>query len=252
MKLKTCITILWISLGLATSAQRTKETLREKHEEQLLQRGFFGISAGASIPVLEFGSTDFSVASSGYATLGNNWRFQFSYEAFEMLGVSITYNIQQWRVNSTALASDLQAANTNVQVQQLSMEDYRLSGMFLGVFMPLRMPYTTFELKAQVGYNTGNLPELNYRVRISNGDIYRIQIKEVTASDPAYLIGMQLKRRLYKDLLITGYANFLYSEQRYENIFVYNLTQGFSVRARDYTQYYHAINAGLGLALQFN
>ncbi len=252
MKLKTCITILWISIGLTTSAQRSRETLREKHEEHILQRGFFGMSAGASFPVLEFGSTDFSVPSSGYAGTGSNLNFQFSYEAFDMLGLSATYNIQQWRVNSAALAADLQAANTSVQVQQLSMEDYRLSGMFLGVFVPLRMPNTTFEIKAQMGYNNGNLPELNYNVRISTGDIYRIQIKEVTASDPAYIIGMQVKRRLYKDLLITGYANFLYSEQRYENIYVYNLTQGFAVRARDYTQYYHAINAGLGLAVQFN
>ncbi|MFA6261716.1 MAG: hypothetical protein WC760_09620 [Bacteroidia bacterium] len=225
-------------------------------EDLFLKRGIVSLEGGASFPVMDYAVTDFT-PSSGYANVGFQGRLSMSYEYTRYFGIKLMYLYNQNPFNDEAFKHDFEPIHPYVfpgsTYQNIQTKPYVLSGLMLGVVMPLRMAHATYSFKVMGGVLGSVLPQQDFSVLVQpNNTPLVLRVEETEANDLAYIAGVDIRHRLHKDWLFTAYLDFLYTEQTYTNIRITNTSSGMSFPwSSEYTQYYHIVGVGIGLAYQF-
>lgn len=214
------------------------------------------LDAGYSIPVGDFASTELTDAA-GFATNGYSISGGLLYDVFPLLGISIQYHQHQNGFNSNALFEKLapayaSASNNNVVLQDFRSDSWSLKGVLLGIYLPIRHTKTTYWIGVNAGYMSAVLPEsqIEYYIQ-SRGQQVKDLIYEGRADDAAYMVQLGVKRKLWKDVLVVGKAEYLYSEQLFTNLSGIDLVSQTLFYVPDYTQYFHMVALKAGFAWQF-
>ena len=222
-----------------------------------LKNGHVFLEGGVSVPVMDYASTDFNVLSSGFAQTGYSWQAGMQYDVLPWLGLGIQYFVNENNFDDAALARsyiELSANNTRLPIIYTGFQSdpWKMQGMMFGLYLPIRNYLSTFTIGMYAGYMNATLPASRlFITERSTGQSATIFQDEASGNDAAYYIFAGFRTRLYKDLLLTAKASFLYSEQRFEEISGYFTGLQQAVSFSPYTQYHHIINLNAGLGWQF-
>lgn len=225
-------------------------------DDYFLKRGMLSLEGGVSVPVMDYAVTDFT-PSSGYAKTGMLGRLSMSYEYTRYVGIKLMYMYNQNPFDDDAFIHDFRPIHQYVfqgsTLEDIQTKPYILNGLMLGIILPMRMAHATYTFKVMTGVLGSVLPQQDFSILVQpNNDPLILRVDEVESNDVAYIVGIDIRHRLKKDWLFTAHLDFLYTEQTYTNIRITNTRSGFSVPwSQDYTQYYHIVNVGIGLAYQF-
>jgi hypothetical protein len=240
-----------IILMLAFSASAQK---RFKQQEIFVKRGTMNIQGGLSIPVMDFADDNFELAS-GYAQPGANIKLGLSYDIAPFLGLALQYQYNKNPFNNSGFLDDLKtvSAGSSLRFNSYTSDPWTLQGLMIGVYYPFKAYRTSIDFKVLTGFLTGVLPEntVNYTDLTVNRDL-NIKQFEISNTSISYQAGLNIRYQLYKSLLLTGSADFTYTEITYRNIVIedtYSKRRGY---LPDYTQYYHIINLSAGIGIQFD
>jgi hypothetical protein len=238
---------------LAFSAKSQKS----KIDYSYLKNGYMGISIGIGLPILEFASKDYFTPSAGYALPGYQWRIIAGYNVLPYLGVNISYiNSKHTSDAATLLENYRKNSAFNLQsndnIDNVTMGRYELDGVLAGVSYPFKTTKTTFDIYFNIGLANTVLPEIKLFLDLYQLGKVALVIPEFTSHDFMYTTGIKVSHRAYKNILLCGMLDFLYSEQKYTNIYMYSVNNGRRFFIPDYTQYYHIISANIGIAVEFD
>ncbi len=246
--------IIWITLLLISGKSWCQQ--RFLPDSLFLKSGNIFAEGGISFAVSDYGAAELTRAA-GFATTGFCFKTGLSYEALPYMGFGLQYMYNNNPFDaSTYLSKTAQAAsaqtNGNLIYTAYTSDPWILHGVLFGVCFPVRSYNTTVTLGIYAGFLNATLPTstLEYTVR-STGAKGKDYFYEATAADAGYSFQLGIRRRLWRDFLICGKAEFLYTEQEFNYLIVTDLINGYSYRLPDYTQYYHIINLHAGIAWQF-
>lgn len=229
---------------------------RKSIEDLFLKRGSFAVDGGLSLPVMDYGLSKLTTAS-GYALPGYQLRLNLSYEYTRFFGIKLTYFYNRNSFNDEGLKRDFEPIHTQIfpgtTLSNIRTASYHLDGLMLGLVLPFRTSDATYSFKIMGGILGSVYPQQEFEMLVQPAQrLLVLRVEEATANDLAYLTGVDMKFRITHDLLLSTYIDFLYSEQTYTNLRITNTQNGLSVPwSNEYTQYYHVIGAGIGLAWQF-
>ena len=239
---------------LLTISAKAQES---KIDYSYLKKGYLGMSFGVGLPVLEFASKDYGTPSAGYALPGYQWRIFAGYNVLPYLNVRVSYinNKNDADVGELLIDSRINGAfgsGPYAYLENITTGKYEVDGVLLGVGYPFKTAKTTMEVYFNIGLANTILPETKYYFEQFQGRKVNLVIPILTSHDFMYTSGVQLSHRIYKNILLCGTLDFLYSEQKYTNVRFYNASNGNTWSLPDYTQYYHIINANIGIAVEFD
>lgn len=252
--------IIYILLGMSFQVFSQKSKIQEGVLQlDYLLSGYIGISAGASVPVSDYASTEYTKYAASYATPGTVFRIQGGYEFLPFLGLRLAYINLTHGINTKALQTDMNEYQTfspfvagNSEVTTLSADNYKMSGVQFGLFYPFRMSKTTIEVFADAGFTNTVFPEFRFTVlNTQTNDQFNFLTTASKSNNMTYSAGILFRHKLYKNILLIGGGEFCYSEQEYTDRQLVFQQFGFALSLRDYTQYYQMINLHIGLAFQF-
>lgn len=221
-----------------------------------LKNGFLGVSSGVGLPVLEFASKDYFTPSAGYALPGYQWRIFAGYNVLPYLGVRLSYINTKHNSDAATLLENYRKHSAygiqpNDNIDNVTMGRYELDGVLAGISYPFKTTKTTLDVYFNIGYANTLLPEIKLFFDFYQLGKITLVIPESSAHDLMYTAGVQISHRVYKNILLCGVLDFLYSEQKYKNVRFYNASNGNTRVLPDYTQYYHIVSANIGIAVEF-
>ncbi|MFN5885731.1 MAG: hypothetical protein ACK445_10355 [Bacteroidota bacterium] len=222
-----------------------------------LKNGHVFVETGVSIPVMDYASTDFIVLSSGFAQTGYSWQAGMQYDVLPWLGLGIQYYVNENNFDDAALAQsyiELSANNPRLPIiyNGFQSDPWKMRGMMFGLYLPVRNYLSTFTIGMYAGFMNATLPASQlYITERATGQPATIFQYEASGNDAAYYFFVGFRTRLYKNLVFTSKASFLYSEQRFEEISGYFTGLQRAISFSPYTQYHHIINLNAGLGWQF-
>ncbi len=214
-------------------------------------------SGGLSMPVMDYALAEPTQAS-GYANPGYQIRVGMGFEISRSFGLKLMYLYNENPFNDAKYTEDFQAVLPYVfpgtTLQKITTNPWQLNGMMLGIFYPMRTPNTTYEFKLMAGLLSSVMPQQDYSLIIqSSNRPLLLRINEVTSNNAAYQVGLDVRTRLYRNLLLHVNLDFLYTEQTFNGITISDPSSGLAfLWSQEYTQYYHVVGFGLGLAYQLD
>lgn len=250
--MKRLIPVLLLCLAFQGQAQ-----ILRRLEESFLKPGFFHLEVAYALPVMDFGLAQFS-PSSGYAEPGFQISGGVGYEIMPSLGLSLGYVYNQNPFNDKQLTTDYfpyrNSLLSGTTLEFIATQPWVIRGLMGGILYPIRNFNTTYEVSIEAGYLGSVMGQQDFHLGIDSfpGQSIIMRIEEASANGMAYRAGMHIRHRISKDLLLFGQANFFYSEQEYRNLIVKIVGTNLAAQWSDaYTQYFHVLSFGLGLAWQF-
>lgn len=241
-----CCLCCCLMVGFSGFGQKIKE------DQFLVSKGLLSFQSGMAIPVSDFASKDLTLAA-GYAMPGYNIKIGLSYDILPLLGVCLQYQYTQNPFDEASLLADYRAADKSLQFNSFQSDPWKLQGMMLGFYVPLKSNRLSTDIRFLGGVFSGVLPEntINYSSVNTNNHFNFVQ-QESFATNFCFQAGVLVRYQLYKNLMFVGSADFNYTEIKYENLTATETIRNISLSLDPYTQYYHILNLSAGLGIQFD
>ncbi len=246
MKQLVCL-FIYLATGFYSFGQKIKD------DQFVVSKGLLSIQSGIAIPVSDFASKDLTLAA-GYALPGYNIKIGLSYDVLPLLGICLQYQYIQNPFDETSLLADYKASDKNIQFNSFQSDPWKLQGMMLGFYVPLKSNKLSTDIRLLGGVLSGVLPEntTNYHSANNPSNVYNLIQQESFATNFCFQAGVLLRYQVYKNLMLVGSADFNYTEIEYENLSAVETIRNVTISLNPYTQYYHIINLSVGLGIQFN
>lgn len=136
---------------------------------QEARKGHIGIALGPSIPLGDFGDSEFNNEDAGYAKTGMHLNFNFNYKFNENLGVAALWTGNAHAIDAEKMIELFWTLDPSL-TWKLETEAWS-SGSLMGGLL-VSFPYTKFDfdMKGLVGFAVATIPNIN--VTASEGSSY--------------------------------------------------------------------------------
>jgi opacity protein-like surface antigen len=217
-------------------------------------KGYFGIAAGVSVPVSNFGSTDTNDLEAGYARPGFTGYILPQIQFNESIGFAGLLGYTSNAYNTAELENQYRA-NHPSQQYTFSAGSYEMINMLGGVSFTIPQGSIDLTLKAYIGLGVAVLPATkSMYTPVQAGDpILQLQTEKNRATALSYGGGVNLLFYVSEKLGITLDAVYLYSNPEFNavEISVYEDGELTVLSGIDMKQKFQLINVGAGIAFLF-
>jgi opacity protein-like surface antigen len=239
---------IWMLSTFVCAAQKITQ------EQFFLSKGLVDVQYGISIPVGDYALSDFTLPA-GYAQNGYSLKLGLNYDLAPYIGFAIQYQYTQNSFNSGNLLSDLRENNRSDDVYNSYTSDpWKLQGMLLGVYYPLKATRTTIDIKVLGGIFTGTLPECEENVTVPSLNYLNFNIKqlETKASNLGFQLGLKFRYQLYKKLVLSSSIDYTQATINFEDIRLVETNSHQSFSGEDYSQKFQFFTFAAGIGIQFD
>lgn len=166
---KLLLSAALVALGFSASAQDEKPLRLQ-------------LNIGANYAVGDFGATDMTSESSGYAKTGAHFSIGLMHDVNRNFGIGVTLAGKSNALNTESMEKQITQFGGSASVKGDGYSSGYLLGDFYGM-LPLNN--TTLYAKASLGYGSLTMSEME--MTLNDGeDTYEINRKELTASSAVY------------------------------------------------------------------
>jgi hypothetical protein len=224
------------------------------------RKGFFSPNLGLSIPVGNFGSTNFGNNEAGYATSGFVFDITFCHKIFKNFGVTGIYRSQGNGADVGAYAQDLAnyfgasnpAGNTIVSLKSSA---YSLGGIMAGLngSFPI-VDKLTFEPRVLGGFSGAILPATTTKAYESNTLLTTFVRAQSSTLAFSYIIGAGLKYDASKKICLLFNIDFYAARAEWDNvqeIGIGHISGETEINYYDFSQKFSTVNLSTGLGFRF-
>lgn len=246
MKHGALFCMIWLPAFICSAQKLTQADF-------FLKRGSFDVQSGISVPVGDFGLSDFTLPA-GYAKTGYNVKVGLSYDITSYIGFVLQYQYTQNPFNNDKILSDLRANDPDVQYNSYKSDPWKLQGVLVGVYYPFKTSKTTIDVRLLGGILSGVLPEsqLNETIPSLNNLNLNFKYIETSASNFGFQAGFKIRHQLYKQLILSSSIDYLQTTLHFEDIRVVETNYNLGYTDDDYSQKFQVFNFSVGLGIQFD
>ncbi|MES2591297.1 MAG: outer membrane beta-barrel protein [Bacteroidota bacterium] len=197
-------------LTSASFAQTTKTIENDK--------GFIGVSAGASQPTGDFGDQDFYSNSSGLAQRGYVADVNFGHRLTEHFGVIVLFRYQENNVDATAIAKSLHKESPDWG-WKVKTQGWKIIGSMAGGFATFQLGKSKLrmDVKGAVGLISATSPQI--KITGNNGsDNIVLTTFSKSASSFAYSCGIGLRWNFSKVVGLNLNFDYMGSNPEFKNV----------------------------------
>jgi len=168
--------IFLLGLVILVSAAFTQET----------RKGLIGIAIGPSIPLGDFGDSEFNNEDAGYAKTGMHLNFNFSYKFNENLGIAALWTGNAHAIDAESMIELFWATDQSLN-WELETEAWSSGSLMGGLLVSFPFNKIDFDIKGLIGFSSSTIP--NIIVNASDG-FNTVEIKQNEADAMALAINL--------------------------------------------------------------
>lgn len=213
-------------------------------------QAYWGITAGASLPLGDFANDNLENNGDGFAKTGFSIKTSYDHRITYNFGISGLLLVHSNPWDDEALLNSIDRDSVNV-VDQLSVSTSNWSsiGILLGPFLYVPVnDLLNFEIKATIGFYNAYAPEIVISGTRSNGENYSLRFLKYSDIGFAWNLGSTIRYNISGTKYLTVSGDYLSSTIKFDNIERFNEN---GVISRDsFEQVFTTFNitAGIGFA----
>jgi hypothetical protein len=224
-----------------------------RQQQFFLSNGAVDVQGGVSVPLGDFGLSKLTLPA-GYALTGYNIKLGINYDITPYLGLAIQYQYIQNPFNNSKILEDIRQKSTNITYNSYSSDPWKLQGMLMGLYYPMRAHKTTIDLRLMGALITGVLPGTDEDINVpsQNNQHYHFKQLENSASGIGVQAGVKIRYQLYKKLILSMSADYTHVNIQFEDVKIIETIRNIRIAADDYSQKFQVLNFSAGIGIQFD
>lgn len=233
-------------LILVLSLQTISYSIKAQYDKRL---GFIGISAGGSIPVNDFASSNIHNSAAGMALPGLNLNISFGHTLGEYWGIGALFFRNAHNIDSQAISDGLKAeapAGTKIALSPDPDPWIAIGGM-TGIFVSVPARNFSLDFRLLIGVISVTSPQVYYSVSNGGGSSSSLQ-ESSDAYAFSYNIGVGGRYRVSNDIALMANIDYMAASIDFPVSRITNTTTKASQMINAYTQPYAIVNISGGLA----